>query len=43
VQLDRAAEVELVRLLERDVEEAEVLELLCTGERPLPEVFERVD
>ena len=34
MQLDRAAKVQLVRLLERDVEEAEALELLCTGERP---------
>ncbi len=34
VQLDRARKAELVRLLERDVEEAEVLELLGAGQGP---------
>jgi hypothetical protein len=33
VKLDRAAEAEIARLLERDVEQAKVLELLSAAER----------
>jgi hypothetical protein len=32
MQLDRAGEAEAERLLERNVEEAEMLELLCAAE-----------